>query len=162
MFKKVIKNVVKVSLAMLSTLLLFLFFSSESITFSVPNSILEFSKFMEAQKTFEIVLTDDSKGYDQHSDYEIYERDFSVNSDVVALCIKKYDTIEKAQEAYNILNHKNLIKMTFDIDGNSYIRFKIGEVNYCAWRNGKTVVVMKSTNKESLQMLKNYIVKQIM
>lgn len=161
MFKKVIKNVIKVSLAILSILLLFLFFSSESITFSVPNSILEFSKFMESQRKFEIVLTDDCTGYDQHSEYEIYEREFLVDSDLVALCIKKYNTTEKAQEAYDILNHKNMIKMTFDIDGNSYIRFKIGEINYCAWRNGETVIVMKSVSKESLQLLKNYIVKQI-
>ncbi|GAU75816.1 hypothetical protein [Fusibacter sp. 3D3] len=161
MFKKVIKNIIKMSVAMLSVLLLFLFFSNESITFSVPNSILDFSRFMESQKEFEVVLSDAHKGYKQYAEHEAYERQFSVESDLVQLCITKYNSVEKAQEAYDILNQKNVIKMTFDINGNSYIRFKIHDVNYCAWRNSETVIVMKSLNKESLQILKNYIVKQI-
>ncbi len=162
MYKNVIKNIIKMSLAVLSIFLLFFFFSSESITFSVPNSILEFSKFMDAQSEYEIIPTDGHEGYGQYVDYEAYERQFLVNSDLVELCIKRYNTIEKAQAVYEVLNHKNTIKMTFDIDGNSYIRFRIEDVNYCAWRNGETIIVMKSLNKESLQMLKNYIVKQIL
>jgi len=159
MANQVIKNILKLTMAGASVLLLFLVFSSESITFSVPNSITEFSTFMDSQAYYKTVETESEGGYYQSQAFEAYERQFLVDQARVNLSIKKYETVQRAQEIYDLLKHQNVIKMTFDIDGNSYIRFKIGNINYCAWHNQETVVVIKSENRQALQNFKNYIIK---
>ena len=159
MVHPIIKNVLKLTLAGASVLLLFLLFSTESITFSVPYSITDFSTFMDSQAIYRPVETESECGYYQSQEFEAYERQFLVEQAHVNLSIIKYETAERAQEIYDLLKHQNVIKMTFDIDGNSYIRYKIGNTNFCAWHNQETVVIIKSENRQALQNFKNYIIK---
>ncbi len=156
-----LKNIIKLTLASSTILLLFLIFSSESITFSVPSSITEFSAFMDSQQRYNAIITEAEDGYYQNLEYEAYERSFSVDQHFVYLSIFKYENPDCAKEIYESLKHQNAIKMTFDIDGNSYIRFKVDNVNYCAWHNKETVVIIKSESKEALQTFKNFLVKEL-
>lgn len=155
------KTLMKISVTLVSLVVLFFMFTNENITYCVPASVDEFAKYLESQNIYPAINGNMAIGYVELNDAQAYERQFDVDGSLVSLSVKKYGTIEQAYDAYEKLKGQSVLKLIFDIDGNSYISYRNTETYYAAWRNEDTIIVVSSKNQTGLKMFKDFIVSQL-
>ncbi len=154
-------NLLKLSVTLVSLVVLFFMFTSENITYCVPASVTEFAKYLESQILYPVVANANHSGYVEVNNTEAYERQFDVDDSLVSLSIKRYSSLEQAYDAYDKLKHQSVLKLIFDIDGNSYISYKIDDTYYAAWRNDETVIVIFSKSHTGLKSFQDFIISQL-